>query len=350
MIPRERLQKCQVKILGDIKMLRYSLVFLSCLVIFIAVSADVSFAQPSQQDVAAESQTQPQSNNRRRLPNVQQFPPKMITVIGRSFANSIDKGVPELFLTFQSSRNKEVRKALGITDDQAKQIETQNAAWQMRSFTLFPELMKRFDNPTEDDLKSIQKDIENEFQKEIAKIDTIITPEQRAKSKELIFQMMGGLDSPLVNKDALDILNLTGEQRKKAEEVIDQMKIERNAKFEELMKLFETVIEKSKDCPEEELNELRKKIEKLGAEINVLGKKAGNQLKGFLNEQQRQKAEDLIVNAPEFAKKFQRLTNRFTKDVPYIPNANSWQPGQDVPDDEKNQGKTIKKFPRNKSE
>jgi Ni/Co efflux regulator RcnB len=328
-------------------MLRYSLIVLSFQVIFSAVSADVLFAQPSQQNVA-ESQPQTQANNRRRFPEMQ-FPSKMMMVVVRSFANSIDKGAQGTMLIFDSSRNKEVRTILGITDAQAKEIGALEATSQMWALTKLPELTKRLENPTDDDLKSIQNDLDNEFQKAIAKVDSIITPEQRAKSKELVFQMTGGLDSPLINKDALDILNLTGEQRQKAEQIIDQMKIERNAKFEELMKLLEEAAKKGKDITEEERNELRKKGEKFGAEISVLGKKAGNQLKGFLNEQQRQKAEDLIINAPEFAKKFQRLTDRYTKDVPYIPNENSWKPGQGVPDDEKNQGKTIKDFPRNKS-
>ncbi|MDR1052770.1 MAG: hypothetical protein LBL39_01190, partial [Planctomycetaceae bacterium] len=295
-----------------------------------------------------ESQPQTQANNRRRLPNVQ-IQPKMFTVLGRSLGNFIDKGLPTTMLIFESPRNEEIRKTLNITDAQSKEIEALQATSRIQMFTQWPELMKRLENPTEDDLKSIQNDYDNECQKVIAKVDSIITPEQRAKSKELVFQATGGLDSPFVNKDALDILNLTGEQRKKAEEVIEQTKIERNAKFEELMKLLETAVEKGNDMTEEERNEFRKKMEKLSAEINVLGKKAGNQLKGFLNEQQRQKAEDLIENAPEFAKKFQRLTNRFTTNVPYIPNENSWKPGQGVPDDEKNQGKTIKDFPRNKS-
>ncbi|MDR1053707.1 MAG: hypothetical protein LBL39_05980, partial [Planctomycetaceae bacterium] len=73
-------------------MLRYSLIDLSFQVIFSAVSADVLFAQPSQQNVA-ESQPQTQANNRRRLPNVQ-IQPKMFTVLGRSLGNFIDKGLP----------------------------------------------------------------------------------------------------------------------------------------------------------------------------------------------------------------------------------------------------------------
>jgi hypothetical protein len=303
---------------------------------------DFLFAQPPVQNVA-----EPPQFNAYNGTNMK-FLSGMLTTIGRSYSNSIDKGVMSSWLIMDGASKDDLRKTLGINDAQAKEIETFRNTLQVQTLANIPNLIKRFSNATEDDLKSIQTDIENYIQEFVTKIDSIVTPEQQAKAKELVFQMTGGLESPLLGKDALDVLDLTEEQRKKAEQVIEQTRIDRNEKFEEIMKLVDARVEKGKDITQEERIEIRKKGEQLMAEINAIGKKAGSQLKSFLDKQQLKKSDDLLANIPEFLPKLQLANNNAVP--PYIPGINSWKPGQGVPDNKKNREKNVKTFPRNKSE
>ncbi|MDR1486162.1 MAG: hypothetical protein LBT09_15255 [Planctomycetaceae bacterium] len=320
-------------------MLRYGLTFLVIQVVLATMPAVILFAQPSGENAIA-----PPRLNNRSFANIK-FPSGMLTTIGRSYSNALDKGLTGTVMIFEGVRKEEIRNAMGITETQAKEIETFRTAMQIHIVTKIPELIKRFDNTNENNRKSIQNDIETDIQKFVDKINSITTPAQQAKARELAFQATGGLNSPLVGKDTLDVLNLTNEQREKAELIIEQAKTERNKKIEELIKLIEERTAK-KELTQEERNEFRKKREALFAEILAIGKKTGDRLKGFLDDQQRKKADDLIANAPDFLPKLPRANNA---ESPYIPNPDSWKPGQGVPDSEKDQRNTRKTFPRRKN-
>jgi hypothetical protein len=304
-------------------------------------SAVILFAQPPNNGAVAPSQ---QFNNR-NFPNLR-IPPDMWTTLGRSYSNALDKGLMGSLMIFEGSRKEELRNSLEITDVQLKEIETLRTAAQMRLLTKIPDLIKRFNDKNENNLQAIQTDIETDIQKFIDKMNSITTPEQQSKAKEFVFQVTGGLNSPFIGKDTLDLFNFTEEQREKAELIIEQARAERDKKIEDLLKLFGE--RNKKDITRDEINEIRKKREALFAEIIAIGKKTGDRLKGFLNEQQRKKAEDLIANTPKFLPKLPGLNRN--SESPYIPNPDSWKPGQGVPDDEKKHDKTRKIFPRQNSE
>jgi hypothetical protein len=320
-------------------MLRYSLTFFVLLIAFAKLSAVILFAQPSGNNAV----TTPQRNDR-YLANMQ-YPSGLLAAVARSYNNALDKGLMGSVMIFEGSRKEELRKSMGITDTQFQEIATFRKAIQIKVVTKIPEMIKHYSDTNENNQKIIQTDLEADIQKFIDKINTITTPEQQAKAKELAFQATGGLNSPFIGKDTLDIFDLTKEQREKAELIIEQTKAERNAKIDELIKLFEENNARfnRKKLTQEELNELRKKREALLAEFLAIGKKTGDRLKGFLNDQQRKKAEYLIANTPEFLPK---LPMKIADVSPYIPNPDSWKPGQGVPDSEKNSKNSKKNFPR----
>lgn len=323
------------------EMLRYKL-FLLSISILLGIITNISFAQnpPSPANTA-----EPQRPRNPSFGNMT-VPPGMITTVGRSINNSLDKGI---IGTVMLIGREEIRNAIGITETQSKEIETIRTTTQSQAFTKIPELFKRFNNATEDDKKIIQNDLETYFQNHIDKINSVITPEQQTKMKQLVFQTTGGLNSPLISKDTLDVLNLTGEQREKAEIIIEQTKSERNEKIEELIKLNEKRIqqrfERKNKITKEEREAEKKEQETLLKELAAIGKKNGYRLKALLNNQQLQQSEELINNIPDFLPKSPFL---FNNESPYIPNQDSWKPGQDVPESEKNKIKNKKNFPRKK--
>jgi hypothetical protein len=315
------------------------LVFFSLQVASLFILIGFSFAQSS----VDESSGLPSPRFNGRNFSGMKLPSGLLTTVARSYHNSIEKGLPDAFVIFESARREELRTALGITENQKREIETFQSAMQIQIVTKIPELMKRFNDSNENDQKTIQNDLETDIQKFVDKINSIVTPEQQSKAKMLVFQATGGLNSPLLGKDTLDILNITGEQREKAEIIIEQAKAERKEKVEELMKIIEEQITKNKELSKEEKDELRKKRQTLFNELIAIGKKTGDRLKAFLKKQQQQKAEDLIANAPDFLPKLPINNN---SDSLYIPNADSWKPGQGVPDSEKDKRKNRKTFPR----
>ncbi|MDR2761031.1 MAG: hypothetical protein LBB88_00335 [Planctomycetaceae bacterium] len=275
------------------------------------------------------------------------LPSGMLTMVARSYNNSIEMGLPSAAMIFEGVKKEELRKALDVTESQKNEIETFRAAMQIQIVMKIPELIKRFNDSNENDNKAIQVDLESDIKKFIDKVNSIVTPEQQAKAKILVFQATGGLNSPLVGKDTLDILGVTGEQREKAEIIIEQAKAERDEKLEELMKVIEERVAKGRNISKEERDEIRKKRETLISEILAIGKKTGDRLKGFLNKQQQQKAEELIADVPDFLPRIPMINNSSS---PYIPNPDSWQPGQGVPDSENEKRRNRKTFPRKNRE
>jgi Ni/Co efflux regulator RcnB len=66
-----------------------------------------------------------------------------------------------------------------------------------------------------------------------------------------------------------------------------------------------------------------------------------------LTDEQQKKSDQLLADVPDFLPK---LPFAVVKDSSYIPNKDSWKPGEAVPDAEKNKTKTRRDFPRNTKE
>jgi Spy/CpxP family protein refolding chaperone len=310
-------------------MLRYSFT-LVVLVVFLVCSV-ISFAQaPDNNNIKP---PQPPKNNMYNFAKI--ITAGTISKMGRAANNAVDKGLISTMIIFNESRNKELQDIMKMTDAQLQEIETLRKNVQMGAAMRFQEIFKG----------TSEIDFDADFQKFIDAANAIATPEQQAKAKELAFQATGGINSPFISKDVFEILELTKEQREKIEPIIEQAKNERNNKVEEMLKLLEERLAKKNDITPETENEFRKKREALMDDFFAIGQTTGDRLKSFLNSKQIQKAEDLIANKPSFLPRLPTKGNS-----PYIPNLDSWQPGQGVPDSEKDPKETKKTFPRKSSD
>jgi Spy/CpxP family protein refolding chaperone len=163
------------------------------------------------------------------------------------------------------------------------------------------------------------------------KITQVLKPEQQEKFKSFSFQRTGGFDSPFINEQSLDVVNLTDEQKEKIRQITAARDAESRAAREK------------RDVPREDREKLRTEMRARYAE----------QIKAVLTAEQKAKAEKLISEAPALMEKLglqrggqggQRGQNgqggqrnreggqNGQRGGGYRPGAGSWQPGQGTPD------------------
>jgi hypothetical protein len=271
-------------------------------------------------------------------------PPGAATVVGRSFVYSVHNGFGDSLALLVAADEKKVRDELGLTDDEANQLRL------LKGQILFntPKYASRFKSMTEADQEGVQAELMRDMQRVAEQVNRIATPERKEKTQKLVFQILGGLDNPMVNPAMLDTLHLSPEQKKKADATFEEMKEERIAMLEESLQLAEKMITLGGPnmSPEDraKMEEERKVLE---AKIFAMGKKLGSRLREHLTLEQREQEKNLIASRPLFLPKLPRPMREASPEM-YVPGSDSWQPGRGAPkqNDEENQpNKQRKKFP-----
>ena len=166
-----------------------------------------------------------------------------------------------------------------------------------------------------------------------AKYNQVLNPEQQVKVREMAFQLIGGLESRRFLDDRmLEVLDLTAEQK----DQILKITTDRNAEARKAMSGFNF-----REATQEDR-------EKFRTEMDERAKKYGDKIKAVLTSEQKAKAEKLTVGAADLREKLgfgqpgQDRRPGFEQRGPgreqggrqrdgYTPGANSWRPGQAIP-------------------
>jgi hypothetical protein len=273
-------------------------------------------------------------------------PAGTVTVVGRSVLNAIsNKGFGNTIALLEIARKQEICNEMGFSNEQAASLKAAREMIQAQIFMNAPKYVQRFKTMTEADHKSIQENLEKDIQRITDHVETLTAPEQKKNVQKLVFQSMGGLNSPIINLDALSTLNLTEEQKKKAETTFKEMESERVAQMEEGLKLIEKAISLGgvNMSPE---NRAMIEAERKALETRILatGKILGDKLRVHLTDEQRELEKKLLANRPQYLPPLPRqLRGDFTDQ--YSPDLNSWMPGQGVPQDRNEEKKRRRPFP-----
>jgi hypothetical protein len=267
-------------------------------------------------------------------------PPGAVTVLGRSFVGSLQNGFGNSLVLLFGSDDNNIRQELGITDEEANSLRALKAQILLNT----PKYAARFKSMSEADHKMIQEDLEQEMSMITASIDKALSPERKEKTQKFVFQTLGGLDSPIINLNAMETLKLSEDQKKKMQSVFDEMKEERQSQMEEGLKLVEKAIALGGPLmPAEDQKKLNEERKDLDARIYGTGKKLGERLRLHLTLEQLEQEKMLIASRPSFLPKLPQQMRTAEKES-YAPGSNSWRPGQDVPI-QKDEPK-YKQFPR----
>ncbi|GHT10217.1 hypothetical protein FACS1894170_01980 [Planctomycetales bacterium] len=266
-------------------------------------------------------------------------PPGAITVVGRSFASSVQNGLGTSMALIIGSDDPKVREELGLTDDEVNKLRLLKTQIMLQA----PKYAGKFKSLKPEDQAGLQSEIEKDFGRITEHLNGTFSPERKAKAQKLMFQTLGGLNNPMVNPDMLDALNVSADQKTKAKAIFDEMKPERLALLEEGLKLAEKAIALGgPNISDADREALRAEREALAVRAFALSKKLGDRLRGTLTPEQLGMEKNLIASRPSFLPGLPRQL-RETEAEQYVPGANSWQPGQGVPI--KTEERTLKPFP-----
>jgi hypothetical protein len=273
------------------------------------------------------------------------------TVVGRSVINSVsNKGFGNTIAILEMAKNRNVCNEMGFSNEQADALKTARDVVHAQIFMNAPKYVHRFKTMGEADHKMIQEDLEKDIQRITDHVESLTTPEQKKNVQKLVFQGMGGLNSPIINLDTMSTLNLTEEQKKKAEATFKEMESERVAQMEDGLKLIEKAISLGGvNMSPEEKAKIEAEGKALETRILVTGKILGDKLRTHLTDEQRELEKNLLANRPKYLPPLPRqLRGDFTGQ--YSPGLDSWTPGQGAPKDRSEEKKRRRPFPTQETE
>ncbi len=272
--------------------------------------------------------------------------PGGFSTVGRAVAYSLNDGFGNSMVILQSAYDENMRNQLGISHEQFVEIQTTTHALQQEAMSKVPQYFGRLQNLKPEDQEALQKEIQGELQAVRNRVEKKLTPEQMQKVRTTVFQAVGGLDSPLINLDALSALDLTEDQRKKADETFKSLEAERKAQLEDMLALTEDAIKSQREGKPPGAEFEQRRAEALKARALATGKKLSEQLRKHLTPEQLAKAEKLLAERPDFLPPLPRELRRESENKEYVPGADSWRPGQGAGDAYAEEKQRRRPFPQ----
>jgi len=265
-------------------------------------------------------------------------PPGAVTVMGRAFFGSMETGFGNSLALLISADNQDFRQELGLTDAESNAIQLLRAQMMLGA----PQYANRFRTMTEENQQSVEQDLLRDMGRVTAALDNMLAPERKEKVQKLVFQSLGGLDSPLTTMSSMEALNLSEDQKKKMQTVFDEMRDERAGHMESTLKMMESAMERiaavggPQNLSQEEREEFDAMRRELEAKSLVTARKLADRLRQHLTPTQLELEKQLIATRPDFLgrlpRHMQREENTAAKESDvYSPGINSWQPGQPLP-------------------
>jgi hypothetical protein len=297
----------------------------------------------------------PESEQRKKYREAQQRsealfqgkpPAGTTTIVGRSVLSSVhSKGFGNTIALLEIAKKPEICSEMGFNSEQTASLKSARDMIHAQIFMNAPKYVHRFKTMTDADHKIIQEDLEKDLQRMTDHVENLITPEQKKNVQKLVFQGLGGLNSPVINLDAMSTLNLTEEQKKKAESSFKEMESERVAQMEEGLKLIERAITLGGvNMSPEDKAMIEAEGKALEARILATGRTLGDKLRSHLTKEQLDLEKNLLANRPKYLPPLPRqLRGDFTNQ--YSPGLDSWAPGQGVPQNWDKEKKRRRPFP-----
>jgi len=261
-------------------------------------------------------------------------PPGLVSAVGRKIIESSAEGSTTTFMYFAALNNADMRRDLGITDEQNRQMREMRTLIQTEALKRIPQTLERFRNYQAGSEREIAAEVQDGITRIRARFDQIVTPAQREKAQTLSFQAFGGLDSPFVNPEMISTLNLSDEQKEKARALFQETERERIEIMEAGLKLAEKAVAAGgPGMSAEDRNRIEQEGRALEGRIYASGKKLGARIREFLTDAQKKQADELMANRPAYLGRLPRQLRPEENETGWRPNDSSWQPGQGVSED-----------------
>ena len=161
----------------------------------------------------------------------------------------------------------------------------------------------------------------------------VFTPEQMEKVMEMEFAVFGGIESPFVSIDAMEVLDLTDEQIRELEEFQQDIADEKLEVLDGVTEFTKKVITTGKINMQD--------AQALDVKSKGLTNKIGARLREILTEEQQKKATRLVKDQQVKMLKMMGGLGAMTQ---WMPSADSWAPGMPFPDYLKSP-EPVRRFP-----
>jgi len=272
-------------------------------------------------------------------------PPGTVTVLGRSVIGSIQNGFGNSLIMLFGSENQDIRQELGLTDAEVGSMQLVRTQMMMN----VPRYAARFRTMNEADHKEVQADLERDMGRITEFVNNSLSAERKEKVQKLAFQSLGGIDSPMISLDSMEVLNLSEDQKRKLRGTFDEMQKEREAQMEAGFSLVERAIALGGNMSPEDREKLEQERRELEAQIFATSKKLAERLRQHLTAEQLAQERQLLASRPAFLPRLPRQMQGNTESTGgYTPGANSWRPGQELPLQIQRPG--LRRFPRTEPE
>jgi Ni/Co efflux regulator RcnB len=285
-------------------------------------------------------------------------------------------------MAMEGLQDPDFRAALGVSDEQFQQIdEVRMRATEILFRPKYQEnlsaMRQAMQNPTDEatmkKLADEQEELESSMLNTMSEtMDKALPPDLKQKMNETQLVCMGEI--PLISPSMFEALDLTDAQKQQMEKIKKDFEPEFERHLESMVngrmllhnKMFteydkQGVYENSDgDVIKAKMQAARKTLEadpeykRVSAEMHTLGEafatKFKTQMFDVLTDEQWKRLQKLIDDPPEHAKnilaKMKKRRGESEKSGAYTPGPNSWQPGQPIPEEYRQQRNMGGRFPR----
>ena len=261
-------------------------------------------------------------------------PPGAVSILGRSVLGAMESGFDGSLALIMGADDQNVRQELGLTDTEVNSVRLLRTQMLMNA----PQYANRFRTMTEETRGSVQADLNRDLGRITDYLNNSLSQERRENVQRLVFQATGGLDSPIVTLNSMEVLNLSESQRGQMKSVFDEMREERVAQMEKALGIAEKVVAAGgpQNLSEEEREQLRKAGEELRDQSLATAKRLTERLRQHLTPEQLERERQLIASRPAFLPPLPRELRRENQENTersdgFVPGPGAWRPGQDLP-------------------
>ena len=228
----------------------------------------------------------------------QTLPPGTITVLGRSMFNALENGHGNALALLLNVNDQDVQQALGLSNEETDTLR----ALRTQMFLGAGLYANRFRNMSEENQRSLQEDITRDLGRMSAQISNALPPERQENVQKMVFQTLGGLDSPIINISSMEALDLSADQREKMREIFDETRRERAAQVDTMLEMMERAMAANNvpDLMPDDQEEWEKQRQEYDARMNEMTQRMAERLRPILTPHQLEQGQRLIVARPAF--------------------------------------------------
>ena len=228
----------------------------------------------------------------------QTLPPGALTVLGRSVFDTLESGHGNALALLLNVDDPNVQQELGLTSTEADAIR----AIRIQTMLNAPQYVSRIRNMAADDQGNLQDDISRDLGRISGQLNNVLPLESQKNVQKMVFQSLGGLNSPVMSISSMEALELSDEQREKVRGVLDETREERMAQVDAMLAMMERTMAAGnpQELSPEDQEALEQQRRKFETQMLATRKKVAARLQQHLTPEQLEQEKQILASRPAF--------------------------------------------------